>query len=64
MKLLPEEVARTSPIWPLACSAKPGIGCFSVFVGLKGTTEELGLSSQNVWAYCGKDSEKVIINKC
>jgi len=62
MKLLPEDVARTSPTWPLACSAKPGIGCFSVFVGLKGTTEELGLSAQNVWAFSGNHSEKVIIN--
>ena len=59
-KLLPEDVAQTSPTWPLVCSAKPGVGCFSVFVGLRGTTEELGLTAQNIWAYNGNHYEKVI----
>lgn len=38
---------------------KPGVGCLSVFIGLRGTAEELGLKAQNVWAFTGNDSEEV-----
>lgn len=60
LKLLPEKVAQASPSWPIACNAKPGIGCLSVFIGLRGTSEELGLKAQNVWAFTKTDSEKVL----
>ncbi len=38
---------------------KPGIGSLSVFIGLKGTTEELGLKAQNVWAFMGSSAQEV-----
>lgn len=28
-----------------------GVGCMSLFVGLKGTAEELGIKPQNIWAF-------------
>lgn len=58
-KLLPEAVAKTSPIWPLTLTAKPGIGNLSVFIGLRGTTEELGLKAQNVWAFTSSGMDYV-----
>ncbi len=54
-------MARSSPTWPLVNSSKPGIGCISVFIGLKGTTEELGLRAQNMWVFGGSDPEKVFL---
>lgn len=42
---------------------KPGIGCLCVFIGLRGTTEELGLKAQNVWAFNGSSSEDVVFYK-
>ena len=32
-------------------SVEHGVGAFSLFVGLKGTTEELGLKANNLWAF-------------
>lgn len=59
LHLLPENVAKNSPCWPLTSSMKPGIGCLSVFIGLRGTAEELDLKAQNVWAFTGSSSEEV-----
>ena len=39
---------------------KPGIGSLSIFIGLRGSTEDLGLKAQNVWAFANSDSEKVV----
>lgn len=38
---------------------KPGIGCLSVFIGLRGTTEELGLKAQNLWVFTDSSAEEV-----
>lgn len=32
-----------------------GMGCFLTFVGLRGTSEELGLKSTNLWIYPEND---------
>lgn len=32
-------------------SIEHGVGALSLFVGLKGTTEELGLRANNLWAF-------------
>jgi len=58
LKLLPSELACQSPCWPLACRAQPGAGCLSIFIGLKGSAEELGLKAQNVWAFAGTHPEE------
>ena len=60
LKLLPEQVACQSPCYRLARTMKPGIGSLSIFIGLRGSTEDLGLKAQNVWAFANSDSEKVV----
>jgi hypothetical protein len=59
LDLLPENVAKKSPIWPLSNTMKPGIGCLSVFIGLRGTTEELGLKAENLWVFTESSNQKV-----
>ncbi len=34
-------------------TVKSGWGAMSLFVGLRGTAEELGLKAQNIWAFTG-----------
>ncbi|XP_046452890.1 all-trans-retinol 13,14-reductase-like isoform X2 [Daphnia pulex] len=57
MDLLPENIAKTSPAWPLTSAMKPGIGCLSVFIGLRGTAEELGLKAENLWVFTDSSLE-------
>lgn len=59
MDLLPENIAKTSPAWPLTSAMKPGIGCLSVFIGLRGTAEELGLKAENLWVFTDSSLEDV-----
>ncbi len=49
--LLPESVAKLSPSWSLVNSLPAALGNLTVFIGLKGTPQELGLTAQNVWIY-------------
>jgi all-trans-retinol 13,14-reductase len=49
--LLPENVAKLSPSWSLANSLPAALGNLTVFIGLKGTPEDLGLTAQNVWIF-------------
>lgn len=59
-KLLPEEVARKSEIYPLINNElRPGYGAMSVFISLNGTAEELGLKAQNLWAFTSSDIDGV-----
>jgi all-trans-retinol 13,14-reductase len=60
--LLPENIAKKSPCWPLTSAIKPAIGHLSVFIGIKGSSKDLGLSAQNVWfsSYTDPDLENVI----
>ena len=56
MKLLSSEgVARTTPVGPLISTAGPGIGLLFVFIGLKGSAKELGLSAHNGMAFTSFD---------
>lgn len=60
MKLLPENVARTAPVWPMVSSAKPGIGLLAVFIGLKGNAKQLGFTAQNGGFFTSFNGEEVI----
>ncbi|XP_057369704.1 all-trans-retinol 13,14-reductase-like [Daphnia carinata] len=60
LDLLPERVAKTSPAWPLMKTIRPSYGNVSVFIGLRGTPEKLGLTAQNIWAHAGSDLEEVM----
>ena len=56
MKLLSSEgVAGTTPVWPMISTAEPGIGLLFVFIGLKGSAKELGLSAHNGMAFTSFD---------
>lgn len=57
MDLLPEDVSKRLPLWPLIHTMKPGIGCINVFIGLRGTAEELGLKAENLWILNDSSSE-------
>ncbi|XP_057369705.1 all-trans-retinol 13,14-reductase-like isoform X1 [Daphnia carinata] len=60
LDLLPERVAEKSPAWPLMKTIRPSCGNLSVFLGLRGTPEELGLTAQNIWAHAGSDLEEMV----
>ncbi|XP_053309874.1 all-trans-retinol 13,14-reductase-like [Spea bombifrons] len=50
-RLLPPEVQTLPEVHSLLSRLQYGMGCFLVFVGLRGTSEELGLKSTNRWLY-------------
>jgi all-trans-retinol 13,14-reductase len=62
--LLPENIAKKSPSWPLTSAIKPAIGNLSVFIGIKGSSKELGLSAQNVWFSSSTTSDVENVNLC
>ena len=53
--LLPKEVAKATGLTELANQLKPGLALMTVFVGLDGSAEELGLKASNVWAFTDND---------
>ncbi|XP_057369708.1 all-trans-retinol 13,14-reductase-like [Daphnia carinata] len=59
LDLLPKSEAEKSSAWPLTKTIRPSVGNLSVFVGLRGTTEELGLTAQNIWVHAGSNLEKM-----
>jgi len=50
-QLLPSEVVNKFGLERILSKVKHGVGLLSVFVGLDGTKEELGLQASNVWAF-------------
>lgn len=60
-KLLPPEIASKTSIFPLIKrkKVKSGVGAMSLFVGLRGTTEELGLKANNIWAFTSNDIDNI-----
>ncbi|XP_074835061.1 all-trans-retinol 13,14-reductase-like isoform X1 [Carettochelys insculpta] len=50
-RLLPPEIRSRAGIQSVLSMVQHGMGSFLVFVGLKGTTEELALKSTNYWIY-------------
>jgi all-trans-retinol 13,14-reductase len=57
--LLPENIAKKSPCWPLTSAIKAATGSISVFMGIKGSPKELGLLAENVWVYTNSSMEDV-----
>ncbi len=53
--LLPKEVVSSYGLDRLLGKVRHGPGLLSVFVGLDGTTEELGLKASNIWAFQNSD---------
>ena len=57
--LLPKEIAVKSCMYPMIQKVGESMSFLSIFVGLEGTSEELGLKGQNIWAYTGTDIEGI-----
>ena len=41
-----------------------GWGAMSMFVGLRGETEELGIKAQNIWAFTGLVKSYLVVKLC
>ncbi|XP_068118206.1 all-trans-retinol 13,14-reductase-like [Hyperolius riggenbachi] len=54
-RLLPPEVKAAPEVASIMSKLQCAMGCFLVFVGLRGTSEELGLKSTNLWLYQESD---------
>ncbi|OCT60039.1 all-trans-retinol 13,14-reductase isoform X1 [Xenopus laevis] len=54
-RLLPQEIKQKPEVASILSSLQYGMGCFLVFVGLRGTSEELGLKSINYWMFQDAD---------
>ncbi|XP_063815968.1 all-trans-retinol 13,14-reductase-like [Pseudophryne corroboree] len=54
-RLLPPDIRTAPEVESLLSSLQYGMGCFLVFVGLRGTSDELGLKSTNLWIYQKSD---------
>ena len=52
-KLLPPQVVQEHGYDSLLRTVKPSIGHLGVYIGLKGTAQELGLPKTNYWIYPG-----------
>lgn len=58
--LLPKETVKKFGFKKLLKRVRPGLGLMSVFIGLDGTKEELGLKATNVWAFNHADLDKAV----
>ena len=54
-KLMPQKVVKSYGLKELVKRVRPGFGLMSVFIGLDGTKEELGLKASNIWAFTDPD---------
>ncbi|XP_062893249.1 all-trans-retinol 13,14-reductase-like, partial [Mobula hypostoma] len=60
-QLLPREVQSKPAIQALLSSLQHGVAGLSVFVGLNGTTEELGLKAANYWFFKENNIDELFI---
>ncbi|XP_037742972.1 all-trans-retinol 13,14-reductase-like [Chelonia mydas] len=58
--LLPAEIRSKAVIQSVLSMVQHGMGSFLVFVGLRGTTEELGIKSTNYWIYLANDLDEMM----
>uniref|UniRef100_A0A8C8SMJ1 Amine oxidase domain-containing protein n=1 Tax=Pelusios castaneus TaxID=367368 RepID=A0A8C8SMJ1_9SAUR len=58
--LLPPELRSQAGIQSMLTMVQHGMGSFLVFVGLQGTTEELGIKSSNYWIYPHNDLDEMM----
>lgn len=56
-RLLPREAAQRLPITGKAAALQPAVAHLGLYVGLRGTTEELGLQQTNLWVYRDYDHD-------
>uniref|UniRef100_A0A3B4Z890 All-trans-retinol 13,14-reductase n=1 Tax=Stegastes partitus TaxID=144197 RepID=A0A3B4Z890_9TELE len=61
-KLLPKELQALPAIQKQLSMMKHGEGGLSVFVGLNGTKEELGLKADNYWIFAENNFDELMVN--
>ena len=59
-KLLPPEFLRRSTLADVLPSLHAGLACFQMFVGLRGSAEELGVKAQNFWCFAQPDLDAAV----
>uniref|UniRef100_H3B1Q8 Si:ch1073-13h15.3 n=1 Tax=Latimeria chalumnae TaxID=7897 RepID=H3B1Q8_LATCH len=59
-RLLPQKMQTKPTIQSQLSMVQHGMGSFLVFVGIKGTKEELGLKSTNYWVYKHNDLDELM----
>lgn len=59
-KLLPQEIASKSCIYPMVQQVGNSVAFLTAFIGLTGTKEELDLKSHNMWAFTRIDQENAM----
>ncbi|MED6285854.1 hypothetical protein CHARACLAT_033463 [Characodon lateralis] len=60
-KLLPKELQATPDIQKQLSMVKHGEGGLSIFVGLNGTKEELGLKANNYWIFAENNFDELYV---
>jgi all-trans-retinol 13,14-reductase len=56
-RLLPEETAQSLPVTRKATALQPSVAHLGLYLGLRGTTAELGLEQTNLWVYRDYDHD-------
>ncbi|XP_060062907.1 all-trans-retinol 13,14-reductase-like [Ylistrum balloti] len=59
-KLLPQEIASKSCIYPMIKQVGSSVSFLTAFIGLRGTKEELDLKAHNLWAFTRTDQEEAM----
>ncbi|CAG5128421.1 unnamed protein product, partial [Candidula unifasciata] len=59
-KLLPENVAKQSNIYPLIEKVGPSHAFITTFIGIEGSSRDLQLPATNVWLYNAEDINKSV----
>ncbi|XP_048757507.2 all-trans-retinol 13,14-reductase-like [Ostrea edulis] len=58
LHLLPQETATKSCIYPMIQKVGDSLSYLTVFIGLNGTKEELGINAHNCWSFMRPDLEQ------
>ncbi|XP_061166584.1 all-trans-retinol 13,14-reductase-like [Saccostrea echinata] len=58
LRLLPKEVATKSCIYPMINKVGDSLSYISVFIGLRGNKEELGIQAHNCWSFNSPNLEQ------
>ncbi|XP_060078415.1 all-trans-retinol 13,14-reductase-like [Ylistrum balloti] len=59
-KLLPQEVAQKSKLYPAIKNVGNSLSYMSVFIGMDGSQQELGIEGHNMWCFNRTDQEKAM----
>ncbi|CAL4152973.1 unnamed protein product, partial [Meganyctiphanes norvegica] len=58
-RLLPQEIATSSRLWPIVKGSEHGIGAISVFIGINASSEEIDIiHKQNYWVFNKNNIDK------